>query len=196
MSGTAINKNDARYLATQELLESTFLELVRTEGFQKITVKRIVSEANLNRGTFYIHALDKYDLLDQIEDRIHKKMMLGVGDLESAQTAFDFTKLRERMMRTVNCVKENQDMIIMLMSDDCDPLFFEKYARKIKTVLFPDITCLNVENQYVIALMGSIIGGLFGEWIERGMKESPEEYVDIVMKIIAKTTLPSLLREL
>ena len=64
MSGTAINKNDARYLATQELLESTFLELVRTEGFQKITVKRIVSEANLNRGTFYIHALDKYDLLD------------------------------------------------------------------------------------------------------------------------------------
>ena len=77
MAGTVINKNDARYLATQELLEHTFLMLVREKGFPKVTVREIVTRAGLNRGTFYIHASDKYDLLNQLEDHIICKMMEG-----------------------------------------------------------------------------------------------------------------------
>ena len=36
--------------------------------FKDITVKDITERADLNRGTFYLHYVDIYDLLSKIED--------------------------------------------------------------------------------------------------------------------------------
>ena len=77
MAGAALNKNDARFLATQERIEDAFWELLAQEGFQKVTVRKLSGLASINRGTFYLHAQDKYDLLGQVEDRIHRGMMGG-----------------------------------------------------------------------------------------------------------------------
>ena len=192
MPGKAINKNDARYLSTQSLLEDTMLQLIRKEGFQKITVCQIVSEAGLNRGTFYLHAVDKYDLLGQIEDGIYEEMMSGISELREQPSESNPLTMRAIMLKSVNYISENKDTIMLLMSEDCDPLFFDKYVKKIKTQLFPDIADITVEEQYTISLMGSIVGGFFNEWIRRGMKESPEEYVNIIMNITAKTNLIAL----
>jgi AcrR family transcriptional regulator len=37
-----------------------------TDGFDKITVKGITEKADISRKTFYLHYVDKYDLLDTI----------------------------------------------------------------------------------------------------------------------------------
>ena len=38
------------------------------DGFDEITVKNITEKANIGRKTFYLHYLDKYNLLDKIVD--------------------------------------------------------------------------------------------------------------------------------
>lgn len=192
MSGTAINKNDARFLATQELLETTFLQMLERDGFEKITVRKIVTEAGLNRGTFYLHALDKQDLLEQIEHKIFEKMMIGISDVDKGALTDNPASLWALMMQSASYIGEHKETILMLMSKNCDPLFFDKYSKKIKEKLFPEQSYRNVEEQYVISLMGSIVGGLFGEWVRRGMKETPKEYIDIVMGIAAKTNIKAL----
>ena len=60
------NKIDRRIIKSQKLIQSTFLTMLIKDGFDEITVKKITEEADISRKTFYLHYLDKYDLLDTI----------------------------------------------------------------------------------------------------------------------------------
>ncbi|MFC7394541.1 TetR/AcrR family transcriptional regulator [Scopulibacillus cellulosilyticus] len=63
-----MNKIDRRILKSQKAIQSAFLEMLVDEGFDDITVKNITEKADLGRKTFYLHYIDKYDLLDKIVD--------------------------------------------------------------------------------------------------------------------------------
>ncbi|GIP28613.1 hypothetical protein J23TS9_37430 [Paenibacillus sp. J23TS9] len=63
-----MNKIDRRILKSQQAIQSTFLQMLDDEEFDEITVKHISERANIGRKTFYLHYVDKYDLLDKIVD--------------------------------------------------------------------------------------------------------------------------------
>lgn len=60
------NKIDRRIIKSRKLIQSTFLTMLIKDGFDDITVKKITEQADISRKTFYLHYLDKYDLLDTI----------------------------------------------------------------------------------------------------------------------------------
>ncbi len=41
------------------------MKLLVEKGFEKITISDIAERANINRGTVYLHYVDKFDLLDK-----------------------------------------------------------------------------------------------------------------------------------
>ena len=55
---------------TQRKIQEALLELMKTKKFEVITVSDITSLIDINRSTFYRHYLDKYDVLEKIEDNI------------------------------------------------------------------------------------------------------------------------------
>lgn len=59
---------DRRIRRTKKLLRETLAELMDEKEFKDISVKEITERADLNRGTFYLHYKDTYDLLEKIED--------------------------------------------------------------------------------------------------------------------------------
>lgn len=60
---------DLRIIKTKRNIEQTFLRLLETTSFQKLTIKQILEEALINRGTFYHHYLDKYDLAERVSEK-------------------------------------------------------------------------------------------------------------------------------
>jgi AcrR family transcriptional regulator len=56
---------DRRIVKTKRLLENALVKLMIEKGFDKISIKDLTEEADINRGTFYLHYKDKYDLLEQ-----------------------------------------------------------------------------------------------------------------------------------
>lgn len=70
MNDSKGKENDVRYKAAEEKIRTAFYELLREEGFQKVTVRMIVERAGINRSTFYLHYQDKYDLLESIEEEL------------------------------------------------------------------------------------------------------------------------------
>ena len=68
MDGDAGKKPDRRTRYTLNAIRDAFFELLRTKGFDKLTVTDICKLADINRGTFYLHYVDKYQLLDAIID--------------------------------------------------------------------------------------------------------------------------------
>lgn len=66
-----MSKVDRRILKSQKAIKNALLELMSERGFDQITVQNIVDRADISRKTFYLHYLDKFDLLDKlIEEHI------------------------------------------------------------------------------------------------------------------------------
>ena len=59
-------KQDRRTRYTRQTIKDTFLELLNQKSFTKITVTEICKNAEINRGTFYLHYYDIHDVLSDI----------------------------------------------------------------------------------------------------------------------------------
>lgn len=63
-----MTKTDRRITKSQKAIKKAVIELMSEKNFDVITIQDIADRANVNRGTIYLHYLDKFDLLDQIID--------------------------------------------------------------------------------------------------------------------------------
>ncbi|AYU54807.1 TetR/AcrR family transcriptional regulator C-terminal domain-containing protein [Staphylococcus debuckii] len=61
-----MKEEDLRVIKTKNNIESAFLTLFYQKEIDKISVKEITSTAQIARKTFYLHYIDKYDLLEKI----------------------------------------------------------------------------------------------------------------------------------
>lgn len=85
-----MSKVDRRVLKTQESLKKALIELMTEKSFDDITIRDLADRANVNRGTIYLHYLDKFDLLDRlIDEHIN---VLRVMCEEAAEMELDYVE--------------------------------------------------------------------------------------------------------
>ncbi len=68
MSAEKEKKVDRRTGYTKSVIKEAFFDLVKEKGFEKVSVTDICKRSEISRGTFYIHYVDKYELLDEVID--------------------------------------------------------------------------------------------------------------------------------
>ena len=61
-------ENDHRVRVTKLLIRKAFTSLLSEKPIESITVKELCALAGINRGTFYTHYQDIYELLGEIEE--------------------------------------------------------------------------------------------------------------------------------
>ncbi|MCS7460917.1 TetR/AcrR family transcriptional regulator [Paenibacillus doosanensis] len=69
-----MNTIDRRIVKSQKAIQSTFLAMLIEDGFDEITVKQITEKADISRKTFYLHYVDKHDLLDAVVNEQLKEL--------------------------------------------------------------------------------------------------------------------------
>ena len=67
-------QTDPRTRYTRQIIISAFWQLLRQKPMEKITVKEICALAQINRGTYYRHFQDCYDLMEQLEAQALDKL--------------------------------------------------------------------------------------------------------------------------
>ena len=60
-----MSKN-TRNTETKQFIRWAIAKLLEQHSFEEISVTMICREAAINRGTFYLHYLDKYDMMDKL----------------------------------------------------------------------------------------------------------------------------------
>lgn len=79
------NVEDRRVQKTRKLLQDALIELVAEKGYDAVSIREILDQANVGRSTFYAHFQDKEQLLHSILDRLdelfeqHKKQILDAA---------------------------------------------------------------------------------------------------------------------
>jgi AcrR family transcriptional regulator len=80
-----LDKVDRRILKSQEAIKKAFVELMSEKRFDGITIQEISDRADVSRRTFYLHYLDKFDLLDKlIEEHIKnlRDLCVSLSDMD------------------------------------------------------------------------------------------------------------------
>ena len=101
-------KTDHRTRVTKMLIRRAFTELLREKPIQRISVKELCTRAGINRGTFYTHYTDLYDLQKQMEEEMMAVFADALRPL-LAETE-DGVTLLKITVGIFSCLKENSDL--------------------------------------------------------------------------------------
>ena len=58
---------DRRVRKTRAILKQSLITLMKEKSIKHITVKELCEQSDINRGTFYLHYSDVFDLFEQVE---------------------------------------------------------------------------------------------------------------------------------
>lgn len=187
---------DLRVVRTKQAIRDALVELIEENGFEAMTVKDITTRARINRGTFYAHYQDKYDLMTKCEDEImvllsnlvkktvpsvtaemrHSPPRLAIYPLVIA--IFEFLNEHSRFMKAA--LGPKGDMMFQTRFKD---FFRETMLGKSPDVLIDEEETL-VPAKYFATYVGSAHIGVIQQWLESGRQESPEEMARILTTIL------------
>ena len=76
-----LTKVDKRVANTKEAVTRVFSDLLKEKSIDEISVTEICQKANINRGTFYSHYKDPYDLRNKIQEAFLEKFKANIEKL-------------------------------------------------------------------------------------------------------------------
>lgn len=179
-------KESRSVLRTQNLLKNGLTDLMKQKPLQKITVKELTDYVNLNRGTFYLHYKDIFDLMDQIENA----MLQDFVTINQTHKVLDMNGHPYPLLRDLfTFLKENAEFTRILIIDNRDQNFVDKIKDILKQRCLTDWHYLfsNYSEQKSELYSSYVIYGCIGmieNWLKNGLWETPEElatYADSVI---------------
>ncbi|WP_050616144.1 TetR/AcrR family transcriptional regulator [Bacillus testis] len=188
-------KVDRRVIRTKRLIRDSLTDLMIEKGFDGLTVSDITERADINRGTFYLHYRDKYDLLEQSEAEIieeikqikHEKFISKGNLVENKEIMYEPSPY---IMKLLDCIKENAEFIKVLLGPNGDPRFRLKLKEEMRANVKKNITehlelnALYVPVDYASAFAVSAQLGVLQHWLDTGMKQSSREVATYIRRII------------
>ncbi len=186
---------DLRVVRTKTAIRNALVELIEEKGFDAITVKDITTKANINRGTFYTHYQDKFDLMTKCQEDImydfsniaKQKFPEVIADLGSNPSPTMPFILITSILEFLN---ENSDFMKAVLSPKGDLSFQTKLKDFMWKTLFEDTNgpLINKENllvpsEYLTSYMASAHIGVIQQWLNNGQKETPEEIAHFLSTI-------------
>lgn len=169
---------DHRTKVTKMLIRRAFTDLLQQKPIQNITVKELCVCAGINRGTFYTHYTDIYDLLQKMEDDMLEDFTRALEPLLSSDAqALTPVKITTGIYQ---CLKDNADICTVTLGDHGDKAFalrlvnlgrercMETYSK-----FFGDASPKQIEFFYAFVSAGHI--GLLQKWLADGMTAAPGE---------------------
>lgn len=162
---------------TQKFIMSTFMQLLENESLDKITVRDIVEECEINRNTFYYHYSDIYDLLDDVfRVETEKFLEQDVDDNttfgeEYARAAQFVLKYRKAILHIYDSKKRD------VLENYLETLAFSFINRFVKKesegYVLSDDDVDYITGFYTHAIVGNTI-----EWIKRKLPSGQEKFIE------------------
>lgn len=180
------NKNDVRFSKADQAIRQSFIDLLKVKKFDRISVKMIIDKAAINRSTFYAHFLDKYDLMDQLQEELLDNLINNLPDVNWQSNKPLIEQFQDRATGIVQNINQNRELFVLMLSNNVGNSFEKTMQDKSRTVFEGIISdeYLTVPREYVVVLLTSAVSSTLITWAKNGFKESPEEFANIISHII------------
>lgn len=162
---------------TKKLFANTLKELLAEKPFDKITVSELTKRCGVNRQTFYYHFETIIDLYKWVLQEEAGPLLLRITS--------DPYQWKDAVLEILYYIKANASAVLSaLRSVENQQIraFFVDYFRQAFSGLF-DVICQDLDvdqdfKDFIANLLVTGAAGLAIQWLESGMKESPEQIAE------------------
>ncbi len=179
---------DRRVRKTKKQLLLGLTSLMQEKSVKEITVRELSELVDINRGTFYLHYKDIYDMVEQIEKEMFEEFnqMLNKYPIKELDG-----KPLPMLIDVFRFIENNAEMCKVLLGKNGDIAFVNSLKDVVKErclndwiEIFNTQKAQNFEYFYSFIVSGCI--GLLENWLQSGMKESAKEMAILAEEMIMK----------
>lgn len=184
---------DQMNFQTKKKIQQSFLSILKGKEFTKISIKDITDSACINRGTFYLHYLDKYDLLEKVEEELLEGLRIHIATIDSEYKVEMVEQLQVAgfSMEVFRYIEQHVDQFIVLLSKyntsgfhlRLKNFFIEQFEENYHSSEMSSIDP-TIPTDYLSAFAASAILGLIEQWLSHQQRETPEEVAELYLKIL------------
>lgn len=160
---------------TKKAIVKAFLELLNEKPLDKITVKEIVDNCEINRNTFYYHFEDIHALLTFVIDGEVERVIARHADVESLEEGFieaaNFALSNKRAVYHIYNSVSREELERYLNS------IAEEVVRRMAEGLDGAEDVSKLDRELIIHFYKYGLSGMVMAWIGEGMKADPEQMI-------------------
>ena len=163
-----MEKMDRRVRKTRALLLQGLVKMLETHDIQDISVKELTELVDINRGTFYLHYDDIYDMLHKIEEQ---KPVI-TNSLASQGPLLEFFRFLDR----------NRDLAKVMIGPHGDLAFVNRLKDQIekRTLQVLESAQSDANYEYLCSFIITGCVGVVETWLKESDPQSPEEMAEIL----------------
>ncbi|WP_172187711.1 TetR/AcrR family transcriptional regulator [Lentilactobacillus kribbianus] len=187
---------DKRTAQTKQRIIAALIELINEKGFNDINVTDISRRAGISRGTFYIHYLDKFDLLHQVEAELLGKLQQTLDDMipkaikqlkdEDNVETFPY----QMVISTLSQFFNDRELLTSLLSNQGDPAFLSQLKGLFSTEIRKKFLEFNgtvtydavIPKDYIEEMVLDTLMGIVLHWLSKDNPEPAAEVAQIILQ--------------
>lgn len=175
-------KTDLRVRYTKKVIQEAFWKLLQEKPLARITVKEVCDLAEINRGTFYKHYLDCYDLMDKLQDE-------AIANFESLLDTIEASGTQNVIVSILEALRSDAGVFLLFKSQGQSDSFLHKLIGCCYGCMEKRITGLTDMERgggdkrfhYPFLISGSC--GIIEYWVHTSMREPPEEIAEQILRL-------------
>jgi len=175
------DKLDRRVRYSQMMLKQALIDMMADEPVSRITIKDICERADVNRGTFYAHYADQYELLDDIQDELDAEIKAVLarshGSVTEVVTAILGTFANHQALCRVLFGPYGDAAFIGKVMNNARPQFIEQWTAKVQPA-----DASELDRFYLYAASG--IAAVMQNWLQGDMAQPPQELALFIDKAL------------
>jgi len=169
----------------KEAITRSFKELLTKQSIDKITVKEVCAQCNVNRQTFYYYFTD---IMDTFKYMFSKELSRDIAQNKTFET------WEGGFLATMNYLKNNTKMILHIYNSSYWPEA-EPFFSGLSNKLMLDVVDECIENlgvmlteknkNFIINFYRRVFNGLFVDWVNEGMEDDPQTMLEKLLLMIS-----------
>ena len=172
-------KGNRRTIYTKKVIKESLIQLLQSKEIHQITVTNICKKADINRGTFYLHYKDAFDLLQSMEDELFNQILEYINETPIEDYADSL------LIKVLELIKENKDLCKILFCKQRDGRIIDRIlyiaSKANLELLLYDSDEFDMSNfNYLIRYSVGGVLAIIQFWLENDALESPREIVNII----------------
>ena len=186
-----VHQIDSRVLKTEQAIKEAFMELVKEKGYNQVTVSDICKKSIINRNTFYLHYLDKDDLVGKMLKTAYSTMDNALKDYtikyKTSMRRISEVQIRWGIRNLLLFMESDKELYKTILQDESLNGYIDVMAKMLKKHIAELLDISNASGNMIYEYAFSGMFGLIKQWV----LYSPTN-IYVTSKIVAKLAYTNL----
>lgn len=189
-----MDKFKSKYFNTATFMDEALIDLLDKKEYDYISIKELCDKAGVNRSTFYLHYETMDDLLKETLSYVHKKFEESFSETKLGKSSISSLDLEQKKFITpeylkplLSFMKENSKILKLykrIPNTVGTISSFDKIKNNFLKRVLDDFSIVKAEQNYYIEYYISGIFAIIYAWIDNDCKESMDDMVDLIIRIV------------